>query len=68
MNPAEIRKIQSYLRKLFGNEDIDVNPPPRKEGSCEVLVNGEFVGTIARDEDEGEVSYDFNMVILDIDL
>lgn len=69
MTPAEIRKVQSYLQKLFRNENIEVSPPPGKSnGSCEVSVDGEFIGTINRDEDEGEVSYDFNMVILDIDV
>ncbi len=39
-----------------------------KEDSVEVLVAGEFIGVIFRDEDEGEISYAFNMAILDIDL
>ncbi|GEO81482.1 DUF3126 family protein [Pararhodospirillum oryzae] len=69
MTPAEIRKVEAYLRRTFGNDTITVSPPPGKgKGSCEVAINDEFIGTLNRDEDEGEVSYDFNMVILDLDL
>jgi hypothetical protein len=32
------------------------------------MINGEFIGTIFRDEDEGEVSYAVNMSILQEDL
>ncbi len=31
-------------------------------------IGDEFIGVIFKDEDEGEVSYAFNMAILDIDL
>jgi hypothetical protein len=34
----------------------------------EVYAGDEFMGVIFRDEDEGEISYSFNMAILDIDL
>ena len=35
---------------------------------AEVYISNEFIGTLYRDEDEGEISYDFNMSIIDIDL
>ncbi|CCG07254.1 DUF3126 family protein [Pararhodospirillum photometricum] len=69
MTPAEVRKVEAYLRRTFGHDGLTVTPPPGKsKGSCEVAIDGEFIGTINRDEDEGEVSYAFNMVILDMDL
>jgi hypothetical protein len=34
----------------------------------EVYLGDEFIGTLFRDEDEGEVSYAFSMAILDFDL
>ena len=47
----------------------DLNLRMRKTGdSVEVLLKGEFLGVIYKDEDEGEISYDFNMAILDIDI
>jgi hypothetical protein len=33
-----------------------------------VILNGEFLGLVYKDEDEGEISFDFNMAILSIDL
>jgi hypothetical protein len=68
MKSEEIRRVEAYLRRTFKNDDITIAAPPRSGGSCEVSVGGEFVGTLNRDEDEGEVSYDFNMVILDLDI
>jgi len=67
MQPIEIQKVQAYLQRKFGQPDLILRM--RKTGdSVEVLLKGEFLGVIYRDEDEGEVSYDFNMAILDIDL
>jgi len=34
----------------------------------EVLIGDEFIGTIMRDDEEGEISYNFSMAILDFDL
>jgi hypothetical protein len=33
-----------------------------------VHVAGEFIGLVYKNEEEGEVSYDFNMSILEMDL
>lgn len=67
MTPQEIAKVQAYLQQKFGLPDLTLRT--RKTGdSVEVLLKGEFLGVIYKDEDEGEISYDFNMAILDIDL
>lgn len=68
ITPEELIKIQAYLRSKFGNEGLAVRPRPQTKDSIEVLLNGEFIGLVYKDEDEGETSYDFNMSILDIDL
>lgn len=68
ITPEELIKIQAYLRDKFGNENIAVRPRTQTTDSIEVLINGEFIGLVYKDEDEGERSYDFNMAILDIDL
>lgn len=64
----EIRKTQAYLRKTFACEDISLRSRPKATDSLEALIDGEFIGTVYRDEDDGEVSYTFTMSILDIDL
>lgn len=67
MDDREIDKLQRYLHKLFGNRTLKVKRGRQKD-ALEVDVGGEFVGTIYRDEEEGEVSYAFTVSILDIDL
>jgi len=64
----EISRVQTYFRSLFKLDTITVQARPNKDDSVEVSIDGEFIGVLFRDEDEGEVSYAFNMAILDIDL
>lgn len=68
MNASEVTKIQEYLQKKFGNETITVKTRVKLKDSCEVFIGDEHIGLIYKDEDEGEVSYDFQMAILDFDL
>ena len=67
MTPTDIKKVQAYLQKKFGQPDITLRTR-KTDDSVEVLLKGEFLGVLYKDEDEGEISYDFNMAILDIDL
>jgi hypothetical protein len=64
----ELKKVESYLRRLFGNNAIQVKARPRKDDSAEVFVADEFVGLLYRDEEDNELSYNFSMSILDYDL
>lgn len=64
---AEATKLQNYLQKKFGQPGLTLRDRKTND-SLEVLLNGEFLGVIYKDTDEGEISYDFNMAILDIDL
>ena len=68
MTEVELQKLQKYLRDKFGNEHFRIVDRVKSEDSVEVYLTEEFIGTIYRDEDEGEVSYDFNMSILEFDL
>lgn len=68
MNKDELKKLEAYLRRLFGNDALSVRGRPRKEDSAEVFVGDEFIGLIFRDDEEEEVSYNFSMAILDYDL
>ena len=67
MDKSEINRLESYFRKLFRLDTIVVQGRPNKDDSAEVSI-GEFIGVVFKDEEEGEVSYAFNMAILDIDL
>ncbi len=68
MTLIEIARLQDYLRGRFNEPGLEVRPRTNKDDSAEVYVADEFIGVLFRDEDEGEISYDFNMAILDIDL
>ncbi|HUV32403.1 MAG TPA: DUF3126 family protein [Devosiaceae bacterium] len=68
MQHAEIIRLQTYLQMKFGNRAIDVRPRDRKEDSAEVYIGEEFIGVLYIDDDDGDLSYNFSMAILDIDL
>lgn len=68
MTDTEIARVQAYLRKTLGNDKITIEPPEKAGQSAEVMMDGEFVGTLHRDVDEGEVSYALHVVILEEDL
>ena len=67
MTRGEIWRIEKYLRNLFRLDTITVLERPQAD-SVEVHVGGEFIGVIFKDEEDGEVSYAFNMAILEMDL
>jgi hypothetical protein len=64
----EIRKIEDYMKRLFGNARIRVVPRPKKEDSAEVYIGEEFVGVLFVDDEDEERSYNFQMAILGTDL
>ena len=68
MKPDEIAKLTKFLRATFELPAISVKKRPQKDDSAEVYIGEEFVGVIFRDEEDGELSYNFSMAILDFDL
>lgn len=68
MDNTEILRVQQYLRAKFRLDTITLHRRANKDDSVEVMIGDEFIGVIYRDDEEGEVSYDFNMAILDFDL
>ncbi|WP_193178320.1 DUF3126 family protein [Oricola nitratireducens] len=68
MTSEEVTKLTRFFQKTFGNASLAVKPRPRIADSVELYVGDEFLGIVTRIEDEGEVSYDLSMSILDIDL
>jgi hypothetical protein len=64
----EIRKLESYIRRLFGNARLRVVPRAKKDDSAEVYIGEEFIGLLFVDDEEDERSYNFQMAILAADL
>jgi hypothetical protein len=64
----EIRKIEAYMRRLFGNARLRVVPRPKKDDSAEIYIGDEFIGVLFVDDEDNERSYNFQMAILGTDL
>jgi hypothetical protein len=57
----EIRELDTYLKKLFGNPKIRV--VPRGDEVAALLVGEDELGELTADEDEGERSFNLRVVI-----
>ena len=68
MDRVTISKIQNQLRKSLGSKNIKVEGRENKIDSADVTLNGEFLGVIFEDKEDGDICYHFNMTILNIDL
>ena len=69
MQPQEIIKLEKYLRSTFRLDTIEVRQRPQKDDSAEVYIGDEFIGVLFRDDDDDDdLSYSFNMAILEFDL
>jgi hypothetical protein len=68
MNRSEIARVEAYLRTTIGNAAIRIDPPKKRGAPIEVMIGGEFIGVIHRDDDEGEISYSLLITILEEDL
>jgi len=64
----EIQRLEAYLRKTFKLDTIEVRQRPTKDDSAEVYIGDEFIGVLFRDDEDEDLSYQFQMAILDYDL
>jgi hypothetical protein len=60
--------VLAYLRATLGNDRLRIVAPKKKGATVEVFAGEDFLGTLHRDEDEGEVSFSLHISILDEDL
>lgn len=68
MDRVTIGKIQTFMRNSLGSKTIKIEGRENKIDSADVTLNGEFIGVIFEDKEDGDICYHFNMTILDIDL
>ncbi len=65
--PVERAAIESYLRKLFGNDKLKIAARLKKTDSVELNSGSDFIGVISADDPKGK-SFTLQMAILDFDL
>lgn len=68
MKPSEIARVEAYLRSVLGSDRIRIEAPKARGASVEVRAGREFIGTLHRDDEDGEVSYSLHITILEEDL
>ena len=68
LTPNDTARVQAYLQSKFNNNLFRLVRRPQAPDSVEVFLGDEFIGVLFRDDEDGDVSYDFNMAILEIDL
>ncbi|HRY16689.1 MAG TPA: DUF3126 family protein [Candidatus Competibacteraceae bacterium] len=64
----ELTRLETYLRKTFGAASLEVRPQPKKNDMAEIFINGDFIATLYRIDEDGEVEYQLQMAILEMDL
>ena len=68
MSREELQKLQKFFHRRFNMSTIEVRARPQKDDSAEIYIGDEFIGVLFRDDEDGELSYNFSMAILEYDL
>lgn len=61
MNVQETQQVESYLKRLFGNQRMRV--VPQKGDTAKVLVGEDPIGELSVDDEDEERSYNLRMEI-----
>ena len=61
LNVQEVRKLDAYFKKLFDNAQIRV--VPKQADSADVCVGEDDLGQLTVDDEDGDRSFNFRMVI-----
>jgi hypothetical protein len=59
----QVRKLDTYLKKLFGNQRLRVVTVPKKDDAAEVYIGEERLGDLNLDDEDDDLSYNFRMEI-----
>lgn len=66
--PADAQKLEKYLQSKLSNNKITLKSRAKTDDSVELLLDGEYMGTVYKDEEDGDISYNVNISVLSIDL
>ena len=65
LKQSEIDSLTTYLGMVFSSTELLVLQHPEEDESALVAIGQEFFAKVERDEDEGELSYNFSKEIPD---
>ncbi len=68
LTKTEIQKLEKYFQSLMNTQGLYIKEGNSNDAPAEVYKASEFLGVIYKNEDEGEISYDFHLTILPEDL
>jgi hypothetical protein len=61
VDKGELRKLQGFLRRSFGNDDIRVALDPKNTENASVHLGERRIATISVDDEDGDRSFAFEM-------
>ena len=68
MDRNTLSQIQNYLRLTLGSKQLKVEGRENKIDSADVTLNGEFLGVIFEDREDGDICYHVQLTILSEDI
>ncbi len=68
MHPEEIRRVQNYLTTKFRGADIKLKPREETDDSVEFIIDGETLGIVFKDDEDGDICYHVQLTILSEDI
>ena len=68
MKDTDTKRIETHLKRTFGNAGISLKPRPKQKDSAEVYIGEEFIGVLFVDDEDDDRSFQFQMAILEDDL
>ncbi|MCC3244702.1 DUF3126 family protein [Methylocystis sp. WRRC1] len=63
MDKSELRKLQAFLRRSFGNDDVRVTADPKNPDNAAVHLGERKIASISVDDEDGDRSFAFEMKI-----
>ena len=61
MDVTEVKKLDAYLQKLFGNSNVRV--VPKKGDTAEIFIGEDDLGLLTVDDEDGDRSFAFAMKV-----
>ena len=68
MHPEEIQRVQNFLATKFRGADIKLKSREETDDSVEFIIDGETLGIVFKDDEDGDICYHVQLTILSEDI